>query len=172
MSAGTPQTLKNLKELPLPESVSYAPQTVGWTLLACGVLVVAAHIAWRVIRRRTAQRYRRAALAELAALETRLAPAQSHSQSVTRAHAMAELSGLLKRTALAATSRERVATLSGDEWIGFLRASRGRFDDRTACLLTLASYAPSERLATVSDDEVLRLVAHSRDWIRHHHVEV
>ena len=170
MSDNTPQTLKNLKELPLPESVSYAPQTVGWTLLACAMLVVAAYIAWRLMRRRYAQRYRRAALAELAALETRLAP--THIPSVTRAHAMAELSGLLKRTALAATSRERVATLSGDDWVGFLRATHGRFDDRTASLLTLASYAPSERLAKASDDEVARLVEHSRDWIQHHHVEV
>jgi hypothetical protein len=158
--------LKSLQELPLPDAVSYAPQTIGWVAVAI-VLVAAALLgAWAAWRRRQAQRYRHDALTELTDIEDRL----GHIEQ--RPAALAAIAKLLKRTSLAAAPRARVASLTGDAWLDFLRLTRGHFDERSGHLLSLASYAPPDQVAAISEHEIAALVKQSRDWIRDHHVEV
>jgi hypothetical protein len=162
--------LKPLQELPLPDTVSYTPQTIGWVLLAV-MLLVALGVAIGVARRRREkQRYRRVALAELAGIEARLASNQADREQ--RASALAAIPRLIKRTALAIAPREQVAALSGGEWLAFLQRTRGRFDARSGALLALASYAPAEVVAGISDGDAAALIDHARDWIERHHVEV
>jgi uncharacterized protein DUF4381 len=164
--ADTPSALKPLQELPLPEPVSWAPQTIGW--LAVAVLLMAAAIwaGWSGWHRYKRERYRRVALAELAKIEVALDDAQH------RTAALAAIPSLIKRTSLAAAPRERVASLSGDEWLAFLKRTRGRFDERSGALLTLVSYAPAEQIASITPLEVETLVSVTRDWIQRHHVEI
>jgi hypothetical protein len=156
----------NVQEMPLPDAVSYAPQTIGWVALA--VVLVAAVLlgGWAAWRRHQAQRYRHDALIELAGIEDRL----SHAEQ--RPAALAAMAKLLKRTSLAAAPRERVASLTGDAWLDFLRLTRGHFDERSGRLLSLASYAPTDQIAAIPEREIAALVRQSRDWIRDHHVEV
>lgn len=162
----TPGVLRPLQELPLPAPVSWAPQTVGWALVAVVVLAAlawAAFAAWRHWRK---QRYRRFALAQLTQIEAALQdPAQ-------RVAALAAIPPLIKRTSLAAAPRERVASLSGEAWLQFLKHTHGRFDERTGALLALVSYAPVEQIASLHEQDVNALVRNARDWIEHHHVEV
>ncbi|CAM2154393.1 DUF4381 domain-containing protein [Pararobbsia alpina] len=160
--AGTPQTLKRLEELTLPEPPSYAPQTAGWIVVACIICLCAGFLAWRLLRRYRAQRYRRSALLELQRIERRLDDAS------TRVSALGDVALLLKRTAMSIVPRDRVAALSDERWIAFLRQTRGRFDARSAPLLSLASYAPPDVIAAVPPERVALLVTHARDWIRHH----
>jgi predicted negative regulator of RcsB-dependent stress response len=164
--ADTPAALKPLLELPLPEPVSWAPQTIGWVVVA--VLLIAAMLwaGWMGWRRHKRERYRRVALAELAEIEAALIDAQR------RTVALAAIPSLIKRTSLAAAPRERVAALSGDEWLAFLKRTRGRFDERSGALLALVSYAPAEQIASITALEVETLVSATRDWIQRHHVEI
>jgi Domain of unknown function (DUF4381) len=164
--SGTPTTLKALQELPLPTPVSWAPQTVGW--LAVGLLLAAAVLwgAWRGWRHYRKQRYRRAALAELDRIEANL------KDAARRSAALAAIPPLIKRTSLAAAPREHVAALTGDEWLAFLKRTHGHFDTRSGALLAIVSYAQRDRIADISDDESDNLVKVTRDWIRHHHVEI
>jgi len=164
--ADTPLALKPLQELPLPEPVSRAPQTIGWAAVA--VLLIAAMLwaGWSGWRRYKRERYRRIALAELTEIEAALNDAQR------RTVALAAIPSLIKRTSLAAAPRERVAALTGDEWLAFLKRTRGRFDERSGALLTLVSYAPAEQIASITPLEVETLVSVTRDWIQHHHVEI
>jgi hypothetical protein len=164
--SGTPDALKTLQELPLPAPVSWAPQTIGW--LVIGLLLAAAisWVAWRRWRHYRAQRYRRVALAELHNLEATLRDAaQRHA-------ALAAIPPLIKRTSLAAAPRDQVAALTGDEWLAFLNRTRGRFDTRSGALLAIVSYAPADRIADISDNEIDDLLKATRDWIQHHHVEI
>ncbi|WP_153076306.1 DUF4381 domain-containing protein [Paraburkholderia bonniea] len=155
-----------LQELPLPEPVSYLPHTIGWLLVALVLAVLFALTLGALWRRRQKQRYRRLALSELRDLEARLSdPAQ-------RAAALAAIPALLKRTALASQPRERVAALSGEDWLAFLQRTRGHFDAASGALLTQLSYADAQHLAAVSPTASASLVSHARDWIEHHHVEV
>jgi hypothetical protein len=168
--AGSSGQLGTLQELPLPAAVSYAPQTIGWVLIAVLLLAAAALIAWAVWRRYRKQRYRRLALNELADIEARLTSA--HADSAKRAAALAAIAALLKRTSLAVAPREQVAALSGDAWLAFLQRSNGHFDKESGALLAIASYAPLDQVQSISDYASATLIRHARDWIAHHHVEI
>jgi hypothetical protein len=164
--AGTPAELATLHELPPPPAVSYAPQTAGWAVLAIVLAACALWGAWAGWRRHRKERYRRVALAELERIEARLAQADQRGAALTA------IAPLLKRTALAVAPRERVASLTGDAWLAFLRETHGRFGAQSGALLAVVSYAPAERIAAISREEAAAHVDEARDWIAHHHVEV
>jgi Domain of unknown function (DUF4381) len=166
---GSPR-LQGLQELPLPAPVSYVPQTIGWLFVAIVLLAVVLPALWMGWRRYERQRYRRNALQELAGIEANLASGQV--DPLQRAAMLAAIPRLLKRTSLEVAPREQVAALTGDAWLAFLQRTRGHFDARTGPLLTLASYAPPEQVARLSQDDAAALIRHARDWIEHHHVEV
>lgn len=168
--AGSSAELQGLRELPLPAPVSYAPQTIGWLFVAIVLLGAVLLMSWAARRRYRRERYRRHALKELAGIEAGLASV--HADPMQRAAMLAAIPRLLKRTSLEVAPREQVASLTGDAWLDFLRHTRGRFDERTGPLLTLASYAPPQQVASVSPDDAAALIRHARDWIEHHHVEV
>ncbi|SAL25437.1 hypothetical protein AWB74_01063 [Caballeronia arvi] len=158
--------LQSLRELPLPAPVSYAPQTIGWLIVALLIVVIALAVMWFAWKRHEKSRYRREALAELACIEMKL------RDEATRAMALAEIAPLIKRTALAAAPRSEVASLSGASWLAYLKKTHGAFDDESGALMYSASYAPHDRLAGVTPQQAQRLVQAARDWIGHHHVEV
>lgn len=164
--ADTPSALKPLQELPLPEPVSWAPHTIGWLAVAVLLIASAMWAGWSGWRRYKRERYRRVALVELAEIEVALNDAQR------RTAALAAIPTLLKRTSLAAAPRERVASLSGDEWLAFLKRTQGRFDERSGALLELVSYAPAEQIASITPLEIETLLSVTRDWIQRHHVEI
>ncbi|HEY4350394.1 MAG TPA: DUF4381 domain-containing protein, partial [Paraburkholderia sp.] len=143
--------LQPLIELPLPDAISYAPQTVGWIFVALIAIALAVLAVWAIWRRRRQQRYRRVALTELASIEALLATSQVNSEQ--RASALAAIPRLLKRTSLAVAPRKQVAALTGDAWLAFLNRTRGHFDARSGALLALASYAPPDQVAEISPDE-------------------
>ncbi|SAK69226.1 hypothetical protein AWB78_02665 [Caballeronia calidae] len=161
----TPAALQALRELPLPAPVSYAPQTIGWAFVALLLIVIALVVAWFAWRRHEKSRYRREALAELARIETKL------RDESTRAAALADIAPLIKRTALAAAPRGKVAALSGASWLAYLKKTHGAFDDESGALLYAASYAPAGQLAAITREKAERVARAARDWIEHHHVE-
>ncbi|HTO08909.1 MAG TPA: DUF4381 domain-containing protein [Myxococcota bacterium] len=149
--------LQGLAELPLPAPVPYTPETPGaWAVLVLLLAAVAA-LAWRALRRWRANAYRRAALRELAGLE--------------QASDLARLPALLKRTALAARPRQRVAALSGAAWLEYLDGTMGgrEFAAGPGRALATLSYTKQPSLSAEETRALLRL---ARDWIEHHRAGV
>ncbi|HEY6641904.1 DUF4381 domain-containing protein [Povalibacter sp.] len=74
---------------------------------------------------------------------------------------------------IAATSRERVAALSGDDWWRFLDRSfdATAFEHGTGQLLTRLAYAGSMP-ASISSEQMRTLLDLSRRWIKHHHADI
>ena len=106
-----------LRDIQLPEAVSWWPPGYGWWLLAALALACAA--AWLVRRspaRRRAARARRLALRELDAVEARF-----RASGDARA-AAAAMSVLLRRFALELAPRAEVAALTGERWVAWLAA--------------------------------------------------
>lgn len=132
-----------------PAPVSLMPETAGWAVL--GVAMLAA-LLWGVRRlalRRRANAYRRAALAAL-----------------DRAgDDPAAIAAILRRTALAAWPRERVAGLAGAEWLRFLDATggAGAFSEPPGDALARAPYAEHA--------PVPGLKAVAARWVRRHRPE-
>jgi hypothetical protein len=161
----SPDALKDLADVVVPDPVSWYPQAWGWRVLAGALLVAALLLAIRWARRYRANRYRREALAECAALEAGL------DREAERATALAGLAALLKRTALTVWPRAEVASLSGHAWVDFLRrhGGRSRVDERMARLLDAAEYQPGA-LASVSPPDAHACARAARDWIECHRV--
>jgi hypothetical protein len=134
-----------------PPPPAWIPQTIGWYVLFAIAVIL---ILWFVIhatRSWFANRYRREALRELATAS----PDQ--------------LSALLKRTALAAWPREKVASLSGNAWLKFLgeTAATQSFQSRPGNLIE--EFALREIPASPQDEQTLKTIA--TEWIRRHRVQ-
>lgn len=148
-----------LIDIPLPHEVSLWPQTWVSRITAVVLLVAAVIALWQFIRYRHVNRYRREALAELARVE---------GGGAAPGKMLAQLSLLLRRTALAAFPREQVASLAGADWLAFLdRTSSGRqFSEGDGRLLATGPY----QRAQPGEAELRSLSVLVRHWIRGHHV--
>ena len=153
-------SIADLKDIPAPPPVSYAPQTAGWWvvggLIVLGLLLYA-FFRWRKWRR---NRYRREAQAELEAIE------RATNDASTRDEALAALPALVKRTVLSWAPRQEVAPLSGEAWLRYLDRTyaRGGFVQGPGRQLDALAYGPGE----ISGDELHALIALLHHWIDDH----
>lgn len=150
-----------LLDIPVPPEVGLWPAT--WPARIAIAVFLAAVIAgvWQWLRHRRSNRYRREALAELKRIAQ--APGGMASQQTA-----AQLSLLVRRTALAAFPRKTVAPLAGEEWLAFLdRSFAGTgFSDGPGQLLVSAPYSPMPP----GETQLAALVELTGRWIRRHHV--
>lgn len=139
--------LDQLAEPAEPAPVSMMPETIGWAVLAALLVALVGWLVVRTVRRRRANAYRREALALLAG-------------AGDDARAIAPI---LRRTALAAYPRERVASLSGAAWLAFLDRTGGGpgFRSGPGEALVSAPYRDAER-------ETPGLGALAARWVRRH----
>lgn len=134
-----------------PAPPLWTPQTIGWYVLFVIIALLLFWFAVHVIRAWVRNRYRREALSEL----TTATPDQ--------------FSTLLKRTALAAWPREKIASLSGDAWIDFLNSSakndlfHGLLGER------IEEIALHQNIVSQEDEHTLRAL--TAEWIRSHRVQ-
>jgi len=140
--------------LVMPDPVPLLPVTPGWLILSVWLLAVSIMAARYLLGQRRLNRYRREALAVLKTIEGEidLSPAESAQR----------IAALLKRTALAAYPRQRVASLTGADWAQFLRESTNNDQQiaDAAEMLAAAAYRP--------DADGRDLSAPARRWIRLH----
>lgn len=139
--------INQLAEVPQPPPVPMVPQTLGWLVLALMCLAALGLWGLRLLRRHRANAYRRAALRALAAA----------------GDDAAEISAILKRAAMVAYGRRRVAGLSGADWLAFLAetAPKAGFASRGAAFGS-ATY----RCDPPPPDPALTELAQA--WLRQH----
>lgn len=145
--------IKGILEVQPPQPVSWWPATPGWLVLAGIALLLLAR--WALLRWRRWQRdrYRREALARLAGLS-----GDAH-------HQVAATAVILKSAALAAYPRREIASLSGNDWLGWLEARGARFSDSSRRLLAEGQYHRRYEAAPAALEQ---LVAESSAWLRNH----
>ncbi|NOD46171.1 MULTISPECIES: DUF4381 domain-containing protein [unclassified Ruegeria] len=138
--------LDMLEPAPAPGPVSMVPQTWGWVVLGVLVAGLIAFGAHAYLRHRRMNAYRREALTELAVAKDN----------------PAKIAEILRRAALVAFPRSRVAALHGDEWISFLTqtSDHTHFSDVEARVLTAAPYT-----TIPASPELTKL---AQQWIRSH----
>ena len=106
-----PEILDQLADIDVPPPVSYAPETMGWSIVLVATIGLLALLIRRVHHRRRQNRYRRVALAQLDDLQRNSGDAPE---------TLREVAALVRRTALTVFPREQVAHLHGGEWQQFL----------------------------------------------------
>lgn len=148
--------LADLRDIHLPEPVSWWPPAPGWWLLVLLALALLAVLGWWL--RRAWRRHRRRARVE-AELDALLAAHRAGGDARALA---AGVSLLLKRVALARWPRPEVAGLSGADWLAFLdrTGGHGDFADGPGRALARAGYGAPEPV------EAEALGAAARAWIR------
>lgn len=158
--------ISQLQNLPLPEPISYFPQTWGWLALLLMLVAAAVFYGGRAVWRWQRNRYRRAALAEFAQLQAALTNSTARS-------ALRQLPDLLKRTALAMPDHPQVASLHAAGWQNFLQQrSSGALPEDFSQQLALLAYAPDEQLEALPADQVEHLLSICQQWLEQHHVAV
>ena len=106
--------LEQLKDIHLPDAVSWWPLALGWWVLLFLVLVIIALGVYLYIR---SQRQTRQEIIIEQALQhfDRL-----QTQALNAKTLIMELSALLRRTAISLYGREKIANLTGKNWLLFL----------------------------------------------------
>ncbi len=81
-----------------------------------------------------------------------------------------QLPVLIKRAALSAYGRERVASPYGKAWLSFLDRTVGEalFDNASGQLLLCCAYVPPAELAHLDQGAVLNLFEAARLWLARH----
>jgi hypothetical protein len=152
-----PGSLDRLHDIATPPTVPWWPPALGWFVVAGIALAALGLVAWLGIVRWQHSRYRREALSEL----DRIARDPRASSSV------AHVAELVKRVALAAYPRDRVASLTGDAWLAFLDATGGTdaFTRGAGRVLKDAAY---RKEAVGNRSDFVNLAGVVRQWIAHH----
>lgn len=143
-----------LRDIHLPEPVSWWPPAPGWWWLT-GLVVVLAMIAAVAWWRRRRGRIVRAARAELRTI------AAQYAQSTDTHELVRQLSRLARRCALALTPDRDIAAATGDDWRAALArlTSSGEVDDWLCETLVSAPYRRTD------DVDGARLLAAFEQWL-------
>ena len=156
-------SILDLRDIVAPAPVGlWPPAPFVWVLLvtAGGGL---AFLIWRGVLRWRAEAYRREGLERLTQIEGQL---DNRGSELT---VLNELSVLLKRVALAAFPRKKVASLYGESWLKFLESTcQGCiFMTGPGHLLADVTVAAPDTIQMNSDDGT-QLVNLTRKWIKGH----
>lgn len=132
-------SLEQLRPLHPPPEVGLWPPAPGWWLLALLLLGLLCYGFWRLRRHRCRNRYRSQALIELTALY------HHYQQHGDQGRYLQQAGELLRRAALAAYPRERVAGLQGEAWTRFLAETGGlpAFTEGCGAVLAKGPYQPA-----------------------------
>lgn len=140
-----------LRDIHLPDPVSWWPPAIGWWLLAMLIVFSIAAAFWWLHRRRV----RRNAPATIARLElTRLSADWSEHRDAQLL--VRQLSTWLRRTGMSMSSRQTAASLTGADWLELLNdmADEPVFG---AAATQLVSEAPYRKLASPDGEAMLKL---------------
>ena len=145
-----PDLIAQLVPPPVPEAISLWPQTPLAKSLLAILLLLAITLFWRACRHYRKNAYRRAALKTLRTVNDD----------------PGEIAELLRRTALAAYPRQRVAGLTGADWLAFLNRHYpgNAFHGEAGEALLRGAYKECPPSAA--------LAAAARHWIRTHNTEI
>lgn len=156
--------LKQLKDLALPEPISWFPHTWAWFSLFAVIVCALVYVLFKWFHRYRANAYRREALEALERFDEQL------PQSNDAVSASQQVAQLLKRVALVSWPRAKVARLSGDEWVTFMQQhSPEKIDTALGTCIGNDEYRgelPPLKLSRWKSS----LIPSAREWIRRHHV--
>ncbi len=141
-----------LRDIHLPDPVSWWPLAIGWWL-ALALVILIALLIWAVRRFNARRLLRKQALAELTNIEASFGQHQNNQQLVS------EISVLLRRICISRFPRAEVAGLNGEAWTSFLNTQTNSFDTETSQALISGPFQKQ------CDIDSQALINASRHWI-------
>ena len=147
-----------LRDIHLPEPVSWWPPAPGWwLLLITTTVVIAAVFLFRYMRRRTL--LKRTVRRELDMLRAQ------YNDNHNRLQLVKSLSALMRRASISFYPRHRSAGLTGERWLQHLDATapRKEFQHGAGRILARAPYLPARSMIQTDFDELFSLC---EDWLK------
>lgn len=149
------QELAQLKDIHLPDPISWWPLAYGWYVLISLVVLLAIILAYWIHKRLLYARPKKQALQLLASYKKQYE--QDHNAQL----ASARISELLKRVALVYYPRQQVAGLQGMAWVEFLNATCNGLDFKAVSNMLLEwPFKPEERTS------LNPLITRAEAWIK------
>lgn len=149
-----------LRDIHLPEAVSWWPPAPGWWLVMIIIVVVIIAAVWLY---RRYNRYRnspvRLAQLELDQIRTEYSSHQDQQQLIK------DLSGLLRRTTVSIYPRKNVASITGKDWLNFLDTSMGD-QPFSAGVGRILESGPYQQQSAADPDDLFDLCEHWLNNIR------
>ena len=144
-----------IKDIHLPESISWWPPAIGWWILALLIPITFVFLIWlyKRITRRTAVR-----VAKKYVTAIKLDTTRDDFQKIC------DLSVLVRRTAISHYPRSETAGLLGKQWLAFLDTPMNdkRFSEGVGQLLMAAPY----RKSGTEDLKINELIRLCEDWLK------
>ena len=147
-----------LRDIHLPEAVSWWPPAPGWwLLLILSAVIIASITLFKHIRKRGL--LKRTALAELEIIR------KQYDDNHDRIQLLKALSALMRRASISFYQRNSSASLTGVEWLQHLdkTAQRREFEKGNGKILATAPYLPANSQLDIDFDDLLSLC---EDWLR------
>ena len=142
-----------LKDLHLPEAISWFPPALGWWLLLIVVplVSVALYFLYQYLTRKTPVKLAKQVLADI------------QKSSMSNQEKLTALSALLRRVAVSIHARQEVAGLTGMAWLAFLDSSLPDtpFSTGVGRYFLEAPYRPQE----LSNEKLSKLISLCEYWL-------
>lgn len=144
-----------LRDIHLPEAVSWWPPAPGWWLLLVLTAMIVA-VVFLFIRIRQRRQLKRTVLAELNSIR------QQYNDNHDRIEIARALSALMRRASISFYPRHDSASLTGEQWLQHLdnTAQRKDFKNGSGRILATAPYLPVNSQVNVDFDDLLSLCEH------------
>jgi len=147
-----------LRDIHLPDSVSWWPLAIGWWLLPLLVVLISFSV-YKFVKYKKKNKkiaYKKIAFNEFNSLRAQ------YKNNENSAELIRDISALLRRIALSYLPRENVASLTGSQWIEQLNhlCSQEIFTNEIASQLENAPYMPQ------SNFDNKKLLATCESWIQ------
>jgi len=143
-----------LKDIHLPDAISWWPPAIGWWLVAIFIPLLSFFLYWlyKRLTRKTAIKTAKKTLAII-----KQYGAEDNDKKLR------ELSILIRRVAISTSPRRETASLTGREWLAFLDQSvtGSPFSNGCGNLLAEAAY----RKNTPTAPEISQLISLCDDWL-------
>ncbi|MEX2335108.1 MAG: DUF4381 domain-containing protein [Pseudohongiella sp.] len=150
-----------MADIHLPAEPGFWPLAPGWWVLAVLLLALLLYGAYRLHKRLQLRRRYRNALHELDKCLAQLQAGEADMEQ--RLIYVNDVNSVLRRVALLHFAHSRVAGLSGQDWVAFIKQH-----DRSKRLTPdLASALAEGRFAPRCNVDTQALHSMARDWIRH-----
>ncbi len=143
--------LADLKDIHLPDAISWWPLAPGWWLLIFLVitLIILAVISYQFWKKRI---YRRLALQELEELA-------ANNSDIDENNYLESIACLIRRTAIAGTSDKQLAHWQGSQWQDYLQKS---MPEDQARLIAISRYQANKNI------NKQQLTDAAKQWIKGH----
>lgn len=152
-----------LRDIHLPEPVSWWPPAPGWWLLlfTLMLMILGAYIIRRIRKRRL---LRRTVLAELKKIR------EQYDEKGDKLELVQALSSLMRRASISFYRRKDSAGLTGERWLQHLdnTAQRKEFEHGNGKILARAPYLPA---SSPIDADCHDLLALCQDWLNNQPVK-